>query len=126
MPPAVAHLLLSLMPVSCLDCAMHPPCLLPSFYQSRPGTCQWHWGVGWDHVVSTDLAHWTRLPPAIFPSSGRGGADADGCFSGSILVSGLRATTTDVVSVSGLRCALVVQRNRRAGVRMRTHDWVCL
>ncbi|EFJ50845.1 hypothetical protein VOLCADRAFT_88188 [Volvox carteri f. nagariensis] len=54
------------------------------FYQARPGTCQWHWGVGWDHVVSYDLAHWDRLPPAIFPTPG--GPDADGCFSGSIAV----------------------------------------
>ncbi|KAG2484234.1 hypothetical protein HYH03_016969 [Edaphochlamys debaryana] len=54
------------------------------FYQARPGTCQWHWGVGWEHVVSTDLATWQRLPPAIFPTEG--GADADGCFSGSIAV----------------------------------------
>ncbi len=37
-----------------------------------------------DHVVSTDLAHWTRLPIALSPTPG--GADADGCFSGSIKV----------------------------------------
>ncbi|GLC44140.1 Putative beta-Fructufuranosidase [Pleodorina starrii] len=54
------------------------------FYQAVAGTCQWHWGVGWEHVVSTDLAHWERLPPAIFPTPG--GPDADGCFSGSIAV----------------------------------------
>ncbi|GLC68481.1 Putative beta-Fructufuranosidase [Pleodorina starrii] len=54
------------------------------FYQARPGTCQWYWGMCWDHVVSTDLAHWERLPMALVPTPG--GIDADGCFSGSIQV----------------------------------------
>ncbi|EFJ50995.1 hypothetical protein VOLCADRAFT_88180 [Volvox carteri f. nagariensis] len=54
------------------------------FYQARPGTCQWYWGMCWDHVVSYDLAHWERLPMALVPTPG--GIDADGCFSGSIQV----------------------------------------
>ncbi|KAG2484235.1 hypothetical protein HYH03_016970 [Edaphochlamys debaryana] len=54
------------------------------FFQARPNTCQWYWGMCWDHVVSTDLATWQRLPPALQPSPG--GIDADGCFSGSIQV----------------------------------------
>ncbi len=61
-----------------------PPALPYRFYQARPGTCQWYWGMCWDHVVSYDLAHWERMPMALVPTPG--GIDADGCFSGSIQV----------------------------------------
>lgn len=54
------------------------------FFQHRPETCQWYWGLCWDHVVSEDLAHWTRMPVALAPSED--GPDADGVFSGSIEV----------------------------------------
>lgn len=36
----------------------------------------------WDHVVSTDLVHWKKLPPAVCPTPGW--YDADGCFSGAV------------------------------------------
>lgn len=59
-----------------------------SFYQAQPGTCQWAWGMQWDHVASRDLALWTRLQSAVQPGAGDPhAADADGCFSGSISVS---------------------------------------
>ncbi len=47
-------------------------------------TCQWFWGLCWDHVVSSDLVHWERLPIALAPSPDW--LDVDGCFSGSIQV----------------------------------------
>jgi hypothetical protein len=57
-------------------------CLLLScsFYQHQHASCQWYWGLCWDHVVSDDLVHWKNLPPAVVPTPG--GPDADGCFSG--------------------------------------------
>ncbi len=53
------------------------------FYQHNPHGTQWarpHWG----HVDSRDLVHWRHLPEALAPSVD--GADADGCFSGSGVV----------------------------------------
>lgn len=51
------------------------------FYQHQHASCQWFWGLCWDHVVSTDLVHWKNLPPAVVPTQ-PAGLDADGCFSG--------------------------------------------
>ncbi len=39
------------------------------------------WGPPyWGHIVSSDLVHWQRLPPALVPDTEY---DEDGCFSGS-------------------------------------------
>ena len=39
------------------------------------------WGPPyWGHLMSTDLVHWTRLPPALMPDMEY---DAEGVFSGS-------------------------------------------
>ncbi|KAJ9514039.1 hypothetical protein QJQ45_021132 [Haematococcus lacustris] len=54
------------------------------FYQHAPNTCQWWWGMQWEHLVSEDLVSWARLPPAIMPTPG--GLDADGCFTGNIQI----------------------------------------
>ena len=51
------------------------------FYQHFPYAPRWgtmHWG----HAVSQDLAHWERLPIALFPTKAY---DQDGIFSGSAL-----------------------------------------
>ncbi|KAF6263804.1 glycosyl hydrolase [Scenedesmus sp. NREL 46B-D3] len=52
------------------------------FYQHLRSSCQWYWGLCWDHLVSDDLVHWKNLPPAIIPTPGW--YDADGCFSGTV------------------------------------------
>ena len=38
--------------------------------------------IGWAHVSSVDLIHWTREPMALMPDQGY---DQDGCFSGSAI-----------------------------------------
>lgn len=53
------------------------------FYQLNPHAAVWgdmHWG----HAVSTDMVHWHHEPVALAPTSG--GADSEGCFSGSAVV----------------------------------------
>jgi beta-fructofuranosidase len=67
------------------------------FYQYNPGGPIWgdmHWG----HAISEDMVHWAHLPVALSPT--RGGPDADGCFSGTIVVRNgvVTAIYTGVVS----------------------------
>jgi len=53
------------------------------FYQLNPRAAVWgdmHWG----HAVSADMVHWRHEPIALAPT--RGGADSEGCFSGSAVV----------------------------------------
>ena len=53
------------------------------FYQLNPHASVWgdmHWG----HAVSTDMVHWRHEPVALAPTPG--GADSEGCFSGSAVV----------------------------------------
>lgn len=53
------------------------------FYQLNPGASVWgdmHWG----HAVSADMIHWQHQPIALAPTPG--GADSEGCFSGSAVV----------------------------------------
>ncbi len=53
------------------------------FYQLNPHAAVWgdmHWG----HAVSTDMVHWDDQPIALAPTPG--GADSEGCFSGSAVV----------------------------------------
>jgi beta-fructofuranosidase len=53
------------------------------FYQLNPNAAVWgdmHWG----HAVSPDMVHWKHLPIALAPTPG--GADSEGCFSGSAVV----------------------------------------
>jgi beta-fructofuranosidase len=55
------------------------------FYQYNPAGAI-HGGIHWGHAISRDLVHWTRLPVALAPTPGS--ADADGCWSGCIVVDG--------------------------------------
>lgn len=53
------------------------------FYQLNPHAAVWgdmHWG----HAVSPDMIHWRHEPFALAPTPG--GADSEGCFSGSAVV----------------------------------------
>jgi beta-fructofuranosidase len=53
------------------------------FYQLNPHAAVWgdmHWG----HAVSLDMVHWKHQPIALAPTPG--GADSEGCFSGSAVV----------------------------------------
>lgn len=53
------------------------------FYQLNPHAAVWgdmHWG----HAVSPDMVHWQHRPIALAPTPG--GADSEGCFSGSAVV----------------------------------------
>jgi beta-fructofuranosidase len=53
------------------------------FYQLNPHAPVWgdmHWG----HAVSPDMIHWRHEPVALEPTPG--GADSEGCFSGSAVV----------------------------------------
>lgn len=53
------------------------------FYQYNPNGAFWgdmHWG----HAVSSDMVHWKHLPVALSPTPG--GADADGCFTGTAVI----------------------------------------
>ncbi len=53
------------------------------FYQHNPYGPLWG-NMSWGHARSTDLVHWEHLPLAITPDPG--GPDADGCYSGAIVV----------------------------------------
>jgi beta-fructofuranosidase len=58
------------------------------FHQYNPHAGAWdrpHWG----HLVTEDLVHWHRRPIALSP--GPGGADADGCYSGCVVIDGEQA-----------------------------------
>ena len=55
------------------------------FYQLNPHAAVWgdmHWG----HAVSHDMVHWKHEPIGLAPTAG--GADSEGCFSGSAVVLG--------------------------------------
>jgi fructan beta-fructosidase len=47
------------------------------FYQANPFGLD-SWNKHWGHAVSSDLMHWTELPPAIYPI--KGGAHSGGAF----------------------------------------------
>ncbi|MCO5219082.1 MAG: glycoside hydrolase family 32 protein [Thermomicrobiales bacterium] len=54
-----------------------------AFYQHNPYGALWG-NMSWGHARSTDLIHWEHLPLAIVQDPD--GADANGCFSGAMVV----------------------------------------
>jgi beta-fructofuranosidase len=57
------------------------------FHQLNPDGGYWdrpHWG----HLVSDDLVRWRRRPPALAPDPDPTAVDADGCYSGCVVVDG--------------------------------------
>jgi beta-fructofuranosidase len=50
------------------------------FFQYNPNAAVWG-DMHWAHAISPDMIHWRHLPIALAPTPG--GADAEGCFTGS-------------------------------------------
>jgi beta-fructofuranosidase len=50
------------------------------FFQYNPNAAVWG-DMHWAHAVSSDMVHWRHLPIALAPTPG--GADSEGCFTGS-------------------------------------------
>jgi beta-fructofuranosidase len=59
------------------------------FYQLNPHAAVWG-DIHWGHAVSADMIHWRHEPVALAPTPG--GADSEGCFSGSAVVNDGRPT----------------------------------
>jgi sucrose-6-phosphate hydrolase SacC (GH32 family) len=55
------------------------------FYQYNPNGTTWG-DMSWGHAVSTDLLHWTELPPALTVDKDAGGRPTQMFFSGSAVV----------------------------------------
>ena len=59
------------------------------FFQYNPGAAVWG-NMHWNHATSPDLIYWKHQPVALAPTPG--GYDAYGCFTGSVLPDGDRAS----------------------------------
>jgi beta-fructofuranosidase len=60
-----------------------------TFFQFNPNAAVWG-DMHWAHAVSPDMVHWKHLPVALAPTPG--GYDSEGCFSGSTVDDGGKAT----------------------------------
>jgi beta-fructofuranosidase len=83
------------------------------FFQYNPGAAVWG-DMHWAHAVSPDMLHWKHLPVAMSPTPG--GADQDGCFSGSAVNDGKTAT----ILYTGVKAVSPEQATLRDG----THNFL--
>lgn len=79
------------------------------FFQHNPYAPVWG-PMHWAHAVSTDMLHWKHLPVALRPTAG--GADGDGCFTGS----GVDDHGTATVLYTGVTTAPPERATLRDGV----------
>lgn len=78
------------------------------FYQYNPDAAVWG-DIHWGHAISPDMVRWRHLPVALSPTPG--GADADGCFSGTAVVHNGRVA----VLYTGVRSVPAIQATLRDG-----------
>lgn len=78
------------------------------FFQYNPGAAVWG-DMHWAHAVSPDMVHWKHLPVAMSPTPG--GADQEGCFSGSAVKDGKTAT----ILYTGVKTVQTEQATLRDG-----------
>jgi beta-fructofuranosidase len=93
-----------------------------TFFQYNPNAPVWG-DMHWAHAFSSDMIHWKHLPVALAPTLG--GYDGEGCFSGSAVNAGGRATMicTGVNSVAPELATLrhgIQIFGRRSAWRLRT------
>jgi sucrose-6-phosphate hydrolase SacC (GH32 family) len=92
--------------------------------------CQNHW----DHVVSKDLIHWTRLPPPIVPNMNPTGVahpdwyDAHGSWDGSLQIpnewNGITEPVVVMTAVPGTKPGSTSEESKRPEYVPRTHrNW---
>jgi sucrose-6-phosphate hydrolase SacC (GH32 family) len=100
---SLRSLLLSLLAVSTLAVAEPPPCASPLHYRPALGsvadTVPFFWKgqyhviylragfkqVPWEHIVSTDLVHWSELPSALLPDGDPDGPAGQDIGTGSVI-----------------------------------------
>jgi beta-fructofuranosidase len=78
------------------------------FFQYNPHVAVWG-DMHWAHASSPDMIHWRHLPVALAPSPD--GPDADGCFTGSMIVDHGLAT----ILYTGVKSAPPQQATLRDG-----------
>ena len=61
---------------------------IPFYYKGQHHVFYLTWGLGktsWDHIVSTDLVHWKKLPTALISDGAADGPDGENMFTGCVI-----------------------------------------